>query len=402
MLSQPSPVVRSPVVAFGSIRRGGASISSRLAFVATLILSTPLGCYHERAAVRPMPLVEGPLLVLGTAPSGRSATLYAVASGRAPLALVAGLPAGSAVAPSPHGRYIALAEGTRGLWLVDADGMRPRRLLAAPRSSAPRTYALSIRGVAWSPDRYTLAYSVGQDYVGPPPKAPFVSPTLPPDSRVGLWVVRYDAPRPRHVSRLARCGSLHCDAVIDLSWSSDGRVVGAAIYAGRGIAPYRIDVATGRSHLLLPSETGDVPSYVVYSPASPQIAYLSLVAPVYNDKRTPDPGSPPEQDALLAVADVWGGHARVVARRAEHRLPVAAGRLHPERRRWARDTRGRRRDGARACAPARPASGRVRERRCRVPRVDARPIVTRVARPRAIAPPYEGRGDGFLAVTGNR
>lgn len=314
MLSQPSPVVRSPVVAFGSIRRGGASISSRLAFVATLILSTPLGCYHERAAVRPMPLVEGPLLVLGTAPSGRSATLYAVASGRAPLALVAGLPAGSAVAPSPHGRYIALAEGARGLWLVDADGMRPRRLLAAPRSSAPRTYALSIRGVAWSPDRYTLAYSVGQDYVGPPPKAPFVSPTLPPDSRVGLWVVRYDAPRPRHVSRLARCGSLHCDAVIDLSWSSDGRVVGAAIYAGRGIAPYRIDVATGRSHLLLPSETGDVPSYVVYSPASPQIAYLSLVAPVYNDKRTPDPGSPPEQDALLAVADVWGGHARVVVR----------------------------------------------------------------------------------------
>jgi len=282
------------------------------ALVATLVPFAPLGGHRERAVARVTPSVEGPLLVLGTARSGGGATLFAVADGHAPAVLVSGLPTESAVAPSPRGRYIALAEGPRGLWLVDSDGTRRRRLLPAPRSYAPRTYALSIRAVAWSPDRYTLAYSVSQDYLGPPPKTPFVSPSLPPDSRVGLWVTRYDTPRPRQLSHLVGCGPQHCDAAIDLSWSSDGHTLGAAVYAGPGIAPYQIDVATGRQHLLLPSGTGDPPPYVVYSPVSLRIAYLSLVSPIYNDKRTPDPGSPPEQDALLAIADTRGEHARVV------------------------------------------------------------------------------------------
>ncbi|MDQ2829594.1 MAG: hypothetical protein M3Y74_11160, partial [Chloroflexota bacterium] len=108
--------------------------------------------------------VNGPLLVTATHQgmnSGRE-TILAVHTGGAPAALVSNVPSGTGIGASPRGRYIALAEGTRGLWLVKTNGTTLYHRLLPP-SSTQRLYPLTINAVAWSPDHYTLAYLVSED-----------------------------------------------------------------------------------------------------------------------------------------------------------------------------------------------------------------------------------------------
>jgi hypothetical protein len=63
---------------------------------------------------------------------------------------------------STGGEDVAVAPGTppqtQGLWLVPSTGGSSRRLLLPPRSVEGNQ--LGIGPVAWSPDRYTLAYAV--------------------------------------------------------------------------------------------------------------------------------------------------------------------------------------------------------------------------------------------------
>jgi len=63
-----------------------------------------------------------------------------------------------ALAPSPRGRYVAIAGRIAGLWEVDADGAHLHRVFAPPASHA--SDAARVTAVAWSPDRYTLAYAL--------------------------------------------------------------------------------------------------------------------------------------------------------------------------------------------------------------------------------------------------
>ena len=67
--------------------------------------------------------VNGSLLVsVGDMQSHRSVLLAVAPSGQAPHVLLDGIPGETAAGPSPRGRYVALAEGGRGLWLIKSDG----------------------------------------------------------------------------------------------------------------------------------------------------------------------------------------------------------------------------------------------------------------------------------------
>src|SRR5581483_11838221 len=93
-------------------------------------------------------------------PGPTEGQILTVQSGRVVRVLASGLPYPfmGGLAPSPRGRYVAYGAGAEGLSIVTPDGAHSRRLLVPPRSAFHNT--LGIGPVAWSPDRYTLAYVV--------------------------------------------------------------------------------------------------------------------------------------------------------------------------------------------------------------------------------------------------
>jgi len=200
--------------------------------------------------------MNGPLLIAAVRPGARDESLLAISPGRGTRVLIPHLPLGVGLGASPRGRYIALAEGRQGLWLVKSDGTGlSRRLL--PPSPTQRLYPLVIKAVAWSPDRYTLAYVVGEDISSAkgPGQAGFAS-----DTHVGVWVARYDSGSPRQVATDAQLG----DVLSVLSWSSDGQ----HISIGDNGATYAIAVSSGRVSTLPGNGSG------TFSPTDPLFAYV--------------------------------------------------------------------------------------------------------------------------------
>ena len=235
--------------------------------------------------------VDGPLLFVGWAPGEPGVTLFAAQPMQVPRALVRQLPDNTIVAPSPRGRYIALAERERGLWLVNSDGTGLHRLLPSPPSHPGPTGGYQIGAVAWSPDCYTIAYAIAQ---------PLGYPLYPPAPRGkpdGIWLVRYDGGPPRQLATNAQLG---VDGVGRLSFSSDGRTLAAVAYSGRTGYGVAIDVATGRVEPLL----GTVINVndVQFSPASAMLAYLATaLAPIARSSHDY------VAEDVLSVADAQGG-----------------------------------------------------------------------------------------------
>jgi len=136
--------------------------------------------------------------------------VQAVHAGR-PVRVLTTVPAPiEGLSASPRGRYIALAAGTRGVWLVNSDGTRLRRTAVAPKASSGG--ALAVTAVAWSPDRYTVAYIATNS-----------GTSRSMDRRVGIWTIRYDGGAPRQVVR-GDFGEMGAP-VTSLSWSSQGRAI---------------------------------------------------------------------------------------------------------------------------------------------------------------------------------
>ena len=136
-----------------------------------------------------------------------------------------------------------------------------------------------INAVAWSPDRYTLAYAVGQPLGYPLYRAP---PRAAPD---GIWLVRYDGGSPRLLASNARLG---VDGIGHLSYAADGRTLVAVADQGRGAANLAVDAATGQA-TALPRAAGAADD-VQASPIAPRLAYLAVVD-------VPAPGQPNTEDA---------------------------------------------------------------------------------------------------------
>jgi len=168
----------------------GRKLTMQALLVDSLVMLIP-GWGRQASALAPPAgqhagIANGPFLLLIPAAAATHATLAAAQPGRAERILVRTLPAVTTLAPSPHGRFIALAEGAQGLWLVGSDGAHPHRLLSTPyttppgpgcgggnsgsagtprssgiASSRPTPPRLEIGAVAWSSDGLTLAYTLG-------------------------------------------------------------------------------------------------------------------------------------------------------------------------------------------------------------------------------------------------
>jgi len=236
--------------------------------------------------------VDGPLLFTGRTPGESGVTLFAAQPMQAPRALVRDLPDNTVVAPSPRGRYIALAERERGLWLVNGDGSGLHRLLSPPPPRPGPTGRYQIGTVAWLPDRYTIAYAVVQPLGYP------LYPSAPRGKPDGIWLVRYDGGPPRQLATNAQLG---VDGVGRLSFSSDGRTLAAVAYSGRTSHDVAIDMATGRVEPLLGAVINV--NDVQFSPASAMLAYLAT-------ELAPIAGSSHDYVAedVLSVANPQGGH----------------------------------------------------------------------------------------------
>jgi len=246
------------------------------------------------------PAGDGTLLFTSHRPGETGVTLFAAdpARRRAPQALVRALSDGTDIAPSPRGRYIALAEGERGLWLVNSDGTGLHRLLPAPPPSAGPIGARLIGAVAWSPDRYTLAYAVVQS-IGYPRYA-----TPAQGAPDGLWLVRYDRTSPRLLVTNARLG---IDGIGHLSFSADGRTLVAAADRGRSSDDLMIDRATGRATALFALD--DNVADVHLSPVAARLVYLATVfVPVAGQPNTS------EADDGVYIADLHGHHRTMLTR----------------------------------------------------------------------------------------
>jgi len=209
-------------------------------------------------APRTASAVNGPLLVTATRAGTTGETLLSVYPGQAPQALLSGLPSGTGLGASPRGRYVALAEGRRGLWIVRSNGSGLYRRLLPP-SPTQRVYPLTIDAVAWSPDHYTLAYLVGEDLTvakGPGPIG------YAADAHVGVWIARYDGGAATQIATDTQLG----DALLGLSsWSSDGRRVAVVTILGVTV----VDIATHRASSIF----GQV-NLGAFSPTAPIFAYV--------------------------------------------------------------------------------------------------------------------------------
>ena len=254
--------------------------------------------------------VNGPILVLvgrgGLGQTGPTeGEIVAVQRGQVVRVLARGLPFpfSEGLAPSPRGRYVGYGAEVKGLWIATADGSSRYHLLLPPRSTQGNV--LGVESVAWSPDRYTLAYAVNiaADFAVNPLK----------DRGLGIWLTRYDRARPRLLVTPVQLGSVGMGktgtaasetfAIAGLSWSPDGRTLAVSTFRpAPGIAQpgqampvvLAVDVATGKTRLLLASAHD-----AVFAPTAGTLAYVT--------------GEPNKGGMSLRVADAHGRHVRVLA-----------------------------------------------------------------------------------------
>lgn len=221
-------------------------------------------------------VVNGPLLVLdqqGRPGQGESAgaAILAVQHGLVSGVLVSGLavPFPPGLAPSPRGRYVAFSQDataapgnmrqTGGLWLTTSAGRATHRVLLPPASTNRNT--LAVGPIAWSPDRYTLAYAV--NLTG---DAPVLAQ---PERNIGIWLTPYDTPRPRLIVTSAQLGAIArpegaCGVpwqITKLSWAREGRMLAVSVLClvNGGQMPSRdlkkvilmVDVVTGQIRRLV-------------------------------------------------------------------------------------------------------------------------------------------------------
>jgi WD40-like Beta Propeller Repeat len=254
--------------------------------------------------------INGPILVLvGRGGLGQigptEGEILAVQRGRVIRVLTRGLPFpfSEGLAPSPRGRYVGYGAEVKGLWVATSDGSSRYHLLLPPRSTQGNV--LGVESVAWSPDRYTLAYAVNiaADFAVNPLK----------DRGLGIWLTRYDRARPRLLVTPAQLGAVGMGktgtaggetfAIARLSWSPDGRTLAVSTFRpAPGVAQpgqaipvvLAVDVATGKTRLLL-SGVHDA----VFAPTSGALAYVT--------------GEPNKGGMSLRVADAHGQNVRVLA-----------------------------------------------------------------------------------------
>ncbi len=269
--------------------------------------------------------VNGPILVLDQRGSISSMVqitpqhdeILAVEGGRVTRVLARGLTTYSCCvgpAPSPRGRYVAFTQtdaylpkrvvDTKGLWLTTSDGQRTARLFPAPVPPNPGE-PFDIAAVAWSPDRYTLAYAVDLFTDAS------VAPSLLRGS--GLWLAPYDKPNRRRLVfpfapggayapiLTTACGrGFSNPAFYPVSWAPDGRTVAASLTcivptpsSIKGVqAILAIDTSAGRARVLVQSGRD-----AAFAPGAPALAYVT----------GDEDGKAP---STLWVADAQGQHAR--------------------------------------------------------------------------------------------
>ena len=258
--------------------------------VVSMCLFLPLHRHSDAPLIsRILAEVNGPLLIAAVRSGASDEVLLAISPGRDPHVLIPHLPLGTGIGASPRGRYIALAEGRQGLWLSKSDGTGLSRRLLPPLPTQ-QLYPLAIKAVAWSPDRYTLAYVVGEDISSA--KGPG-QPGFASDTHVGVWVVRYDGGTPRQVAHgdFGRAGT----PAASLSWSSEGRTIVAVGHAG----VTAIDAATGRARVLAAQDTSDGSVQVAAATSTTAaVCYIRLLVGSQAIAYT------------LYVADADGRHAR--------------------------------------------------------------------------------------------
>ncbi len=251
---------------------------------------------HERAGMPADRPLLGAVTISGRNSMDPRGALLAVRPGHDPGILITDLPtAHLTLALSPRGRFIALAEGAHGLWLAAPDGSGLRRLLLPPQPHLRwhmTPYRLAVRAVAWSPDRYTLAYAVDQEVTA---QASFGYAPLP-DSRTGIWLTRYNGGPPRQFVSGTQIHLGQAD-VKGLSWSADGRTLVVATDVEIDL----IDSRTGTVRLL----TRDSGMGAAFSPAAPLLAYVVDEQP----EAGPNPG---KLVTTLYVADEEGRHPRAL------------------------------------------------------------------------------------------
>ncbi len=243
---------------------------------------------------------NGPFLVTVQQPGTHQAQLLAVQPGHSPRVLVSDLPGQTRIAPSPRGRYVALAEDVRGLWLLDSTGRGLRRLLFPPASSSPTSHRLVVGSVAWSPDRFTLAYTIIEAPLDP--NAPRLS-LGEPDPHVGIWLVRYDSGRSWQIATTSQVGY----SLGHLSWSSDGRRIAVA---SDKVAI--VDIVTGYTRYLPLHMVSDA----MFSPTTLSLVVASTSCTTKSSKAGPQAalGSPESSSVLFCTTDSHGQHIHVLGR----------------------------------------------------------------------------------------
>ncbi len=270
---------------------GHIRVIKRATFIACALNAMLLAPSASRPA-RANTGVNGPVLAIvgmrGEGGVSPNFSLVAASSGGVTVLARQTLNTFDGLAPSPRGRYVAIAGGTSGLWEADADGSHPRRVLSPPAS--PGSGAASIGAVAWSPDRFTLAYTLAGA-----------------GDAAGLYLARYDGMGRRLLATAARLGAALGPRVRDvsigrLSWSSDGRTIAASVASdllpGNGYAVLLVDAATGRVRSTIRGVFD-----ASFSPTAPALAYL-----------TPAPARAgrPAEGFTLTVAGATGRHPRML------------------------------------------------------------------------------------------
>ncbi len=209
-------------------------------------------------ATRPLAAMNGPLVVLdaragmgpGQAGAARILTVQGGQVARV-LAREQAAPSTGGIAPSPRGLYIAYATNRStssatspqapGLWQVSSTGGAAHFIVPPPASTQGNR--LEIGSVAWSPDRYTLAYAVVVPGEG------LASPQR--ERALGVWLTRYDQGRPRQLARNAQLGIIS-GSITRLSWTPDGRTLAVSTFLpAQGAVVLAVDVSSGHAHTLV-------------------------------------------------------------------------------------------------------------------------------------------------------
>jgi len=245
----------------GRLIRRTAILIGGLAFIAGLTLA---GIHafvpNDPAAVIALP-VSGTAGSIGLDGTGTRAIVVGRGSSRSVAVLDTSTNAVVRSLQAP-GAVTALVVGKRlGIAAILSDGSSPAhgtitflatrtgtvlRRLAAPPPTSTQGNKLEIGSVAWSPDRYTLAYAVVVPGEG------LASPQR--ERAVGVWLTRYDQGRPRQLARNAQLGIIS-GPIARLSWTPDGRTLAVSTFlpARGGNVPVvlAVDASSGRAHTLV-------------------------------------------------------------------------------------------------------------------------------------------------------